>query len=314
MIKAIILDMYGVIVKQSGEDFTPFVQQTFPQLTRDKIYESWLKSDIGEISSLEVWKELGYTGDLEKIERDYLDTIELTDGLLDFLKNAKGKYKLAVISNDSSRWSHYLRDKFGLNQYFDVISVSGDLKMKKPDPRIFEYTLAQLGCDASDCIFVDDRENNLVAAEKVGLQTLLFEQQNKEELINENLTERMMVANYQEFTDLLANIKEGKICDHTKNEIAESINVLGTFCGKRDIEKLTSECLKQIYGTGRCVCPVWWKYYVWRRCLGRSNEEPNREEVYHSRWCRTYNRGTSTKSTYRISGYHNRRSFGGRSI
>ena len=38
--KAIILDMYGVIVKQTGDDFVPYVQQTFPNLKSEEIQGS----------------------------------------------------------------------------------------------------------------------------------------------------------------------------------------------------------------------------------------------------------------------------------
>ena len=75
--KAIILDMYGVIVRQTGDDFVPYVQQTFPDLEPEKIYEPWFKADIGELSSLEVWEKIGFKGDLERVEKEYLDTIDL---------------------------------------------------------------------------------------------------------------------------------------------------------------------------------------------------------------------------------------------
>lgn len=83
-------------------------------------------------------------------------------------------YKMAIISNDSSRWSKYLREKFDINKYFHVLSISGDLKIQKPDKRIFQLTIDQLGCKAEDCIYVDDREVNLEAASKVGMRPVLF--------------------------------------------------------------------------------------------------------------------------------------------
>lgn len=172
--KAIVLDMYGVIVKQTGDDFVPYVQQTFPDLNPEEIYNPWFKADIGELTSLEVWEAIGFQGDLEKIEKEYLDTIELMDGFIDFIEKVKDKYKLAIISNDSSRWSKYLREKFDLNKYFDVISISGDLKIQKPDERIFFLTIEKLGLNAEDCIYIDDREGNLDAAKKVGMNTVLL--------------------------------------------------------------------------------------------------------------------------------------------
>ena len=177
--KAIVLDMYGVIVKQTGDDFVPYVQQTFPNLSAEEIYTSWFKADIGELTSLEVWEAIGFQGDLEKIEEEYLDTIELSEGFIDFIKKAKKKYKLAIISNDSSRWSKYLREKFDINKYFDVISISGDLKIQKPDERIFLYTIERLGVNAEDCIYVDDRSGNLNAAKKVGMKPILLNTRNE---------------------------------------------------------------------------------------------------------------------------------------
>ena len=172
--KAIVLDMYGVIVKQTGDDFVPYVQQTFPDLKPEEIYTPWFKADIGELTSLEVWEAIGFQGDLEKIEQEYLDTIELNDGFLDFIKGVSKDYKLAIISNDSSRWSEYLRKKFDINKYFDVISISGDLKIQKPDESIYRLTIEQLGVNAEDCVYVDDRETNLVAAERVGMKAILL--------------------------------------------------------------------------------------------------------------------------------------------
>ncbi|MBQ1198064.1 MAG: HAD-IA family hydrolase [Spirochaetaceae bacterium] len=176
--KAIILDMYGVIVKQTGDDFVPYVQQTFPDLSIEEIHTPWFKADIGELTSLEVWEAIGFKGDLEKIEKEYLDTIELSDGFINFIEKAKNKYKLAIISNDSSRWSKYLRNKFDLNKYFDVISISGDLKIQKPDVRIFLLTTEKLGLNAEDCIYIDDREGNLEAAKKLGMKPVLLNSRN----------------------------------------------------------------------------------------------------------------------------------------
>lgn len=176
--KAIVLDMYGVILKQTGDGFAPYVQQTFPNLNSEEICELWNKADKGEWTSLEVWAALGFQGDLEKIEKDYLDTIELNDGFLDFIKTVRKKYKLAILSNDSSRWSRYLREKFNIDQYFDVISISGDLKIRKPDERIYRFTIEKLAVKPEECLYVDDRRGYLGAAGKVGMHTILFNSRN----------------------------------------------------------------------------------------------------------------------------------------
>ena len=133
---------------------------------------------MGELTSLGIWAAVGFQGDLDKIEKEYLDTIELSDGFLDFIKAVRKEYKLAIISNDSSRWSKYLREKFNINQYFDVISISGDLKIRKPDERIFRLTIEKLAVKAAECLYIDDRRGYLGAAKKVGMNTILFNSRN----------------------------------------------------------------------------------------------------------------------------------------
>lgn len=67
--KAVILDMYGVILKDPGEGFYSYVNQTFPHLTPDEIYPIWNKANMGEITSLEIFEELGYSGEEQIFQR-----------------------------------------------------------------------------------------------------------------------------------------------------------------------------------------------------------------------------------------------------
>ena len=195
--KAVILDMYGVILKDPGEGFFTYVNRTFQNLSSRDIYQHWDKADVGEISSLEVLKRLGFKGDLEKIEKEYLDTVDIDESFYEFATSIKKNYKLALISNDSSEWSRYFRDKYKINEYFDAITISGDLKIKKPDERIFKYTLENLGCLASDCTYIDDRRYNLAAAESLGMKTILFNSRNVQ-------YEGKTVVNFKELENMLA--------------------------------------------------------------------------------------------------------------
>lgn len=60
----------------------------------------------------------------------------------------------------------------------EAYSISGDLKMKKPDPRIFQLTLEKLGCPPEECVYIDDRRYNLEAAQALGMDTVLFNSRN----------------------------------------------------------------------------------------------------------------------------------------
>lgn len=52
--------------------------------------------------------------------------------------------------------------------------VSGEIHIRKPDSRIFSYAVQQIQCDPQECIFVDNKVRNLDAAQKAGINTVLF--------------------------------------------------------------------------------------------------------------------------------------------
>lgn len=54
----------------------------------------------------------------------------------------------------------------------DVVVESRIVKMRKPDPRIYQYTIEKLGVDFKDCVFLDDLGVNLKAAQKLGIRTV----------------------------------------------------------------------------------------------------------------------------------------------
>ena len=68
----------------------------------------------------------------------------------------------------SNSWGNdYPRD--GWEEMFDVVVISGEVGMRKPDPRIFEHTLGLLGLAPQECVFVDDVGHNVAAAVEVGM-------------------------------------------------------------------------------------------------------------------------------------------------
>ena len=178
-VKTIIFDMYGVILKDPEGGLMPYINSKFPGLTFDDVYyPHWIDACMGKLSSLDFFKNLGFEGDLRKIEKEYLDTIEIDDSFFEIVPALTEYYRLALLSNDLSEWSKYLRDKFKINDYFDVTIISGDVNMIKPDVRIFELMLSQLGQPADSCVYIDDRRKNLSSAKSLGMEAVLFNSRN----------------------------------------------------------------------------------------------------------------------------------------
>ena len=73
--------------------------------------------------------------------------------------------RTALLSNS---WGNdYPRD--GWDDMFDVVVISGEVGMRKPERRIFEHTLALVDIPAEQCVFVDDLPHNIAAAVEVGM-------------------------------------------------------------------------------------------------------------------------------------------------
>lgn len=73
--------------------------------------------------------------------------------------------------------------KIDLSQYFDIILVSYMVKARKTEKEGFEYLIKKIGAKPKEIVFLDDSEKNLLAAAKLGINTILFK--NKEQLIRE---------------------------------------------------------------------------------------------------------------------------------
>lgn len=93
------------------------------------------------------------------------------DGALDLLDRLYGKYTLAIISNGKTNCQNKKIDSLGIRKYFQTIKISQTEGIAKPDLRIFELCLKDLGLTAIDCAFIGDHPvNDIASARKVGMK------------------------------------------------------------------------------------------------------------------------------------------------
>lgn len=80
------------------------------------------------------------------------------------------EYRLGVLANQEP-WIRDTMRRDGIDGFFDVWAVSGELGVEKPDPGIFEHALAQAGVPAARCAMVGDRlDNDILAAKRHGMR------------------------------------------------------------------------------------------------------------------------------------------------
>jgi len=95
----------------------------------------------------------------------------------------------AILSNMGDSVLESVEREFAWIHRFDVLVWSYQLGIAKPDPAIYRHALAQLGTLPEETLFIDDKRENVEAAEALGIQSIEFSsvEQLRHELIARGL-------------------------------------------------------------------------------------------------------------------------------
>ena len=179
VIEWILFDVWGVLYRPRNliqEMLIPFIKKWDPKISEKAIYNLYLKASLGDISSEEIWNGLNLKSTYPEIERLYINSHEsiLEPDFKQVAKNLRTRFKLGIISNDVKEWSLALLEKFDIKNIFDLILVSGEIKVRKPDKSIFSKFIDMSNSNPENCVFIDDRFENLRAAKEFGMNCLRF--------------------------------------------------------------------------------------------------------------------------------------------
>ena len=121
-------------------------------------FERQLARRLSEVAG----REVDPTGLLQRMF-DQFEHAPAMAGLV--LRARRAGLRTGLLSN--SWGNEYPRE--GWDEMFDVIVISGEVGMRKPEPEIFAHVLDLLGVAAGETVFVDDLAHNVRAAEEIGL-------------------------------------------------------------------------------------------------------------------------------------------------
>lgn len=189
MIKNIVLDMGNVLL-----DFNPdFVLDQFcsseeeKDIIRKELFEGpeWLLGDRGDVKDkdrfdlVKVRVPEKYHEALRNCADHWDICMDPLDGAREFCEYVKDHgYGIYVLSNASDLFYTYF-PKFLPLDFFNGVFVSSDYLMLKPDLEIYEKFLEVQGLKADECLFIDDREENVLGAQKAGMNTFRFKGDHK---------------------------------------------------------------------------------------------------------------------------------------
>ena len=188
-IRGVIIDWGGVMTNPILETVDAWIADE--QIDRDSyvaVMRSWVAAAYGDGSDNPVHALERGESTNEEFERLLAEQLRHADGrpvvadglltrmfaataletvMLDLIRSLRrAGLRTALLSNS---WGNgdYPRHLFpGL---FDVVVISSEVGMRKPEERIFRHTAALLGLEPQECVFIDDVQANITAAQGVGL-------------------------------------------------------------------------------------------------------------------------------------------------
>ena len=87
--------------------------------------------------------------------------------MYDLIRGLRRKGLRTALLSNSWGTSGYAREDFP--EFFDAVVISGEVGMRKPEPRIFRHAAKELGVPPEACVFIDDVEANVSAAISCGM-------------------------------------------------------------------------------------------------------------------------------------------------
>lgn len=182
-IKAVFFDLGGVIIRT---EFQAPRQQLADRLGIDYddlnklVFDSdtSTRASIGELSAEEHWisiiQRLKRPAEERQSIRDEFFAGDILDRtLVEYIRSLRPRYKTGLISNAWGDLRDFIvREKF--DDAFDKLIISAEVGAMKPEPKIFQIALEQLGVKPKEAVFVDDFHVNIVGCEKVGIKGIHF--------------------------------------------------------------------------------------------------------------------------------------------
>jgi putative hydrolase of the HAD superfamily len=185
-IRAVIFD-YGMVLSHAQEPAALNNLLAITGLDRDTFDgHYWTHRhayDMGKLNGRAYWQQFAAdtaieltATDIERlIENDVLMWCTINEPMLKWAKSlADSGLWIGILSNMGEDTLSYMRQEFSWLADFHHHTWSCELGIAKPDPAIYTYTCEKLGVAPAEALFLDDKAENIRAAEEVGLVGVQF--------------------------------------------------------------------------------------------------------------------------------------------
>lgn len=109
-----------------------------------------------------------------EVERRFFHSSERNETLIQLVCVLRRTYKIGMLSNIGSDMMDGFFPPEEREKLFDVVILSGDTKMAKPDRAIFELICERLGVELNEAVMIDDMQTTCDIVKTFGMQSVCY--------------------------------------------------------------------------------------------------------------------------------------------
>lgn len=180
----LVFDFGGVIAEADYEVLYLHLERAL-NLSRPQVMQivSQLRdSRLKGVSEEQFWKDYAASSNTS-LPENWMETLETVKQsavwpiprMIELVKKLKSLgYRVAMLSNVQKHQAKIVRDT-GLYLYFDPLVFSCEIGVEKPNIEAYQILLQRLHAKPCQCIMIDDSPENIEAAKRLGMGTILFQ-------------------------------------------------------------------------------------------------------------------------------------------
>ena len=185
MIRNIVFDMGGVLIEWTPDLLMDRIglSPEDKDIIRKELFREteWIAMDAGTMDEDQAFESVS-----KRIEERLHPQVDFlirrwpdlpfieVEGIVDLIRELHGNgYRLYLLSNADRKQKDYFKKMPGAECFSGRIT-SADVRLLKPDHKIFEYLCKEYGLKKEECYFVDDINSNVYHAMQYGLQGSVF--------------------------------------------------------------------------------------------------------------------------------------------
>jgi len=183
MIKLVIFDAYGVTLTGGFPLTMKALAQRFNRNWEDlqNIFYTKYFNQAAErkITQQQAWelaiKETKLKISIKEIKEIHYSFMNINKDIIPVINKVKKDNKIAILLTKNTREQHNdVNKKLNFTKYFDDVINTWELNLPKASKETIKYVLKKFNVKSGETIYIDDQENNLQEAKKLGVHTIFY--------------------------------------------------------------------------------------------------------------------------------------------